>query len=580
MPLPLRIELAKALIRRKHTLTNSIHLARIIHWEAHQQELIDNSVTPTEVAAAGLLHQLFHEIVQRFIATLSPETHHNLTQLIKDLFSQTAIQRNIEKTGGRYVFTVPWGGSFPEIESNLFMGIEYFLLSLLKNNPAAVPFQKLWGFDFLPFTDTITQIGTAFSQAIQKSTGKTAIGLDLLTLLKQPQKNAPGSFLAQLDYVKQLWPEYFPFLKNTLAIFEDQLAEEHLRVPGPGPVSLPTLPKNEEVNYSPETDWMSSLVLVAKNVRVWLYQLSSRFKRPVNRLDEIPDEALEELVEYGFTGLWLIGLWERSLASVKIKELTGISRGEASAYAVKAYRVSHDLGGEAALEKLKKKAFQLGIRLGADLVPNHTAMDAEWVRDHAEYYMQTPAPPFPNYTFSGPDLSPYPEIGLFLENHYYDRSDAAVVFKRIDYRTGKVSYIYHGNDGTSTPWNDTAQLDFLNPSTREAIKNTIVHLARRFPILRFDAAMTLVKRHIQRLWYPPPGQGGAVPGRAGFNYDPSWFHQKMPREFWQEVVEEVQQQAPDTLLLAEAFWLLEGYFIRTLGMHRVYNSAFMHMLRE
>ena len=29
-----------------------------------------------------------------------------------------------------------------------------------------------------------------------------------------------------------------------------------------------------------------------------------------------------------------------------------------------------------------------------------------------------------------------------------------------------------------------------------------------------------------------------------------------------------------------AFWLLEGYFVRTLGMHRVYNSAFMNMLRD
>jgi hypothetical protein len=33
-------------------------------------------------------------------------------------------------------------------------------------------------------------------------------------------------------------------------------------------------------------------------------------------------------------------------------------------------------------------------------------------------------------------------------------------------------------------------------------------------------------------------------------------------------------------LLAEAFWLMEGYFVRTLGMHRVYNSAFMNMLRD
>jgi hypothetical protein len=42
----------------------------------------------------------------------------------------------------------------------------------------------------------------------------------------------------------------------------------------------------------------------------------------------------------------------------------------------------------------------------------------------------------------------------------------------------------------------------------------------------------------------------------------------------------VAQEAPDTLLLAEAFWLLEGYFVRTLGMHRVYNSAFMNMMRD
>jgi hypothetical protein len=42
----------------------------------------------------------------------------------------------------------------------------------------------------------------------------------------------------------------------------------------------------------------------------------------------------------------------------------------------------------------------------------------------------------------------------------------------------------------------------------------------------------------------------------------------------------VAAEVPDTLLLAEAFWLMEGYFVRTLGMHRVYNSAFMHMLRD
>src|SRR5712675_1295593 len=58
------------------------------------------------------------------------------------------------------------------------------------------------------------------------------------------------------------------------------------------------------------------------------------------------------------------------------------------------------------------------------------------------------------------------------------------------------------------------------------------------------------------------------------------FNRAMPRECWREVVDRAAVEAPDTLLLAEAFWMMEGYFVRTLGMHRVYNSAFMHMIRD
>lgn len=45
-------------------------------------------------------------------------------------------------------------------------------------------------------------------------------------------------------------------------------------------------------------------------------------------------------------------------------------------------------------------------------------------------------------------------------------------------------------------------------------------------------------------------------------------------------MDRIAAEAPNTLLLAEAFWMMEGYFVRTLGMHRVYNSAFMNMLKD
>ena len=228
---------------------------------------------------------------------------------------------------------------------------------------------------------------------------------------------------------------------------------------------------------------------------------------------------------------------------------------------------------------MKNRAWQRGIRLSGDMVPNHVGIDGKWVIQHPDWFIALPYSPYPSYTFHGPDLSNDERVGIYLEDHYYTRNDAAVVFKRRDHWTGDEWYIYHGNDGTSMPWNDTAQLNFLNPEVREAVIQTILHVARQFPIIRFDAAMTLTQKHFHRLWFPEPGQGGDIASRAEHGMTRAQFLEAMPLEFWREVVDRVAEEAPDTLLLAEAFWLLEGYFVRSLGMHRVYNSAFMNMLK-
>ena len=252
----------------------------------------------------------------------------------------------------------------------------------------------------------------------------------------------------------------------------------------------------------------------------------------------------------------------------------------ASAYSLYDYDIAADLGGAAAYENLRERAGAHGIRLASDMVPNHMGIDSRWVIEHPEWFLSLPGSPFPAYRFDGPNLSDDGRVEIKIEDHYYDRSDAAVVFRRVDRWTGDTRFIYHGNDGTSFPWNDTAQLDFTRADVREAVIQTILDVARRFPIIRFDAAMTLAKRHFQRLWFPEPGSGGAIPSRAEHGLSKAEFDAVMPIEFWREVVDRVAAEAPGTLLLAEAFWLMEGYFVRTLGMHRVYNSAFMVMLRD
>ncbi|QTQ13027.1 alpha-amylase [Treponema parvum] len=469
---------------------------------------------------------------------------------------------------------------------------ELVLLYLANENPAFKPFKIL--FDDSPlkelsiYKDAWTEIKTFFKT-------KPVFGPfshDLITMLREPVIFSPNDLRGQLEYIRKHWVPFFPELAKIILLLLsslDLLSEEAKaawRAPNAGG-ALPDMSAysyenlmNEYERFSPDREWMPKVVLMAKSVLVWLDQLGKKYNRSITRLDQIPDEEINILADEGFTGLWLIGLWERSSASRRIKQLCGNPEAAASAYSLYDYDIAANIGGWDAVNDLRFRLWKRGIRLASDMVPNHTGMDSRWISEKPDLFIQRKDNPFPQYTFNGEDLSHDPRIGIYLEDHYYNRSDCAVVFKRVDKATGDVRYIYHGNDGTGMPWNDTAQIDFLNPAAREEIIQKILHVARNFPIIRFDAAMVLAKKHIRRLWYPEPGRGGDIATRSETQLSTKQFEDAIPQEFWREVVDRVAKEVPDTLLLAEAFWMMEGYFVRTLGMHRVYNSAFMNMLKK
>ncbi len=460
---------------------------------------------------------------------------------------------------------------------------EMLLLWLANANPAFVPYQEL-------FDDASLERETAYRELIAGLHDfldtQPTFGPDdqnLVDMLRSPAQAVPHSLPGQLEYIREKWGHLLGrYLYRLLGSLDLIKEEEKLGLHGPGPAQMYDLSglDLEDERFSADRDWMPRLILIAKNAYVWLDQLSKKYRRSITRLDQIPDEELDALARWGFTGLWLIGLWERSPSSQRIKQMCGNPQAVASAYSLFDYQVAADLGGEEAYQNLKNRAWSRGLRMATDMVPNHVGIYSRWVVEHPDWFVSLDYSPFPSYTFNGPDLSSDERVGIFLEDHYYNRSDAAVVFKRVDRWTGQEQYIYHGNDGTSMPWNDTAQLNYLKPEVREAVIQEILRVARKSPVIRFDAAMTLTRQHYQRLWFPEPGTGGAIPSRADHGLTKAEFNAQMPHEFWREVVDRVAQEAPDTLLLAEAFWLLEGYFVRTLGMHRVYNSAFMNMLRD
>jgi glycosidase len=543
-------------------------------------------VNAGELAALGLLHEIGHVLIGRYERNRRPGA---IEAALGDLHTRLGPDAThlLERFGQEF----PGRGPEPEPAAHR---LEELLLTRISNeNPALGPLHEL-------VDDRPLARGTRYAEAIagleaafEDGPPSDIEGYSLIELMRAPARHAPTSLAGQLRFIRERWGQMLGAeledLLRRLDLAIGILAEEehalHLRFGGgggPGSAEAPSFAgaAEEPEAFSSDSAWMPRVVLMAKSTYVWLDQLSRTYGRAISTLDAIPDEELDTLARWGITGLWLIGLWERSRASERIKRMRGNTEAVASAYSLDDYRIARDIGGEAAYAQLRDRAAGRGIRLASDMVPNHMGIDSRWVIDHPEWFLSLPEPPYPAYTYNSADLSSDDRVGIVLEDHYWNDSDAAVVFKRFDRWSGDVRYVYHGNDGTSFPWNDTAQLNFLDPAVREEVIRTILDVARRFPIIRFDAAMVLAKKHIQRLWWPEPGAGGGIPSRAEHAITKREFDARMPAEFWREVVDRVAAEVPGTLLLAEAFWLLEGYFVRTLGMHRVYNSAFMHMLRD
>ena len=601
---------------------------------AHRMNLVrevekhpERAVHAGALYAMGLIDEASHVLMARYREDFDPEVMTAALAWFSEQVGADALDRMlltfVEQFPGSSVMRgletpQQWLAGSTDGTTHRAAAMEELLLLWTANrNEAFRPFEEL-------FEDKTLAEKTVYAQVTQQLPdyfatrplipieGATAV--NLLDLLRAPAVSSPGSLSEQLALIRRLWkPLLGESLDRFLLIAGEILHEEELAIwmqfnpPAAqahaaaqaaaqrrrerGEQQWPSIASHADVpefgdqaheyeKFSPDTAWMPNTVLIAKSTYVWLAQLSKQYGRRIARLDEIPDEELATLADRGLNSLWLIGVWERSRASKTIKQLCGNSDAVASAYSLFDYKIAEDLGGDAAYINLRDRCYRHGVRLASDMVPNHMGIDSPWVIEHPEWFISRQDSPYPAYSFNGPDLSHDGRAEIKIEDHYFEQSDAAVVFRRVDRATGETRYIYHGNDGTSFPWNDTAQLDYLNPAVREQVIQTILHVARLFPVIRFDAAMTLAKRHFHRLWFPGPGASGAIPSRAEYGMSQAEFDRNMPHEFWREVVDRVAAEVPGTLLLAEAFWLMEGYFVRTLGMHRVYNSAFMVMLRD
>ena len=240
------------------------------------------------------------------------------------------------------------------------------------------------------------------------------------------------------------------------------------------------------------------------NIR--LIQLSARVEG--QKPGQITEENILEWKSMGFNTLYLMGVWNPSSFSLDYNKHWGKER-TASAFSITSYRINPDIGGEEALDHLMSLLKKHGMKLMLDFVPNHMALDNDYLPLHPEYFKHDE--PSVHYWIN-PDL--YDSRNPENWPHYPDGSVRFRLWHAKNFndpvlpQTGdhfllqeltpdgkqiQVTKFYHGNHD----WRDTVQVDFQNPNARAFMRSNYlkaVEMTRGGGIRSDFVHVTLQKR--------------------------------------------------------------------------------------
>ncbi len=276
------------------------------------------------------------------------------------------------------------------------------------------------------------------------------------------------------------------------------------------------------------------------NTRVWLTSLSEMLGRPA-RLDDIPDAELDRLAGMGFDWVWFLSVWQTGSAGQRISRENPDWQKEfrdtlpdlretdiaGSGFAITGYTVPADLGGDAALARLRQRLAKRGLKLMLDFVPNHMALDHPWVADHPEYFI------------------PGTEDALTREPQNYIR---------VSRNNGDLILAY-GRDPYFSGWPDTLQLDYSHPRLQEAMIEELLKISGQCDGVRCDMAMLVLPEVFERTWA------------------------RRPELFWPRATKKVREQNPDFCFMAEVYWDLE-WTLQQQGFDYTYDKRLYDRLRE
>jgi len=285
------------------------------------------------------------------------------------------------------------------------------------------------------------------------------------------------------------------------------------------------------------------------NTRILLNELAYRIGRAAT-LDDVPDALLDEIAGKGFDWVWFLGVWQTGEAARQVSRTNTKLRAEfqhelpdlreqdivGSPFAVKAWTVHQDFGGDAVLARMRGRLRQRGIKLMLDFVPNHVAPDHPWVDAHTEFFVGG----------SEQDIAREPQNYMRVQT---------VRGPRI---------LAHGRDPYFDGWPDTLQVNYRHAGFREAQIQVLGSIADRCDGVRCDMAMLLQPEVFARTW-----------GERAKPLDGS-----PPRDepFWPEAIGAIRKRHPSFLFMAEVYWDLE-WDLQQAGFDYTYDKRLYDRLR-
>jgi hypothetical protein len=136
------------------------------------------------------------------------------------------------------------------------------------------------------------------------------------------------------------------------------------------------------------------------NTAVWLERLGRERGRPLE-LDEVPAGAWDAITRLPVDAVWLMGVWQRSPAGLRIAlanpeidagnhaALTDLRSEDVigSPYCIRDYVVDERFGGRPALAVARQQLATRGLKLILDYVPNHVAPDHLWLTEQPDCFL-------------------------------------------------------------------------------------------------------------------------------------------------------------------------------------------------